>query len=97
MIERLRRNSELSLILVGAAITAGAYTLASLGRTASIPADIGPFLGIIVGLFVFAHLMVRRLAPGADGMLLPLAGLLNGLGYVFIARLDDDLAGLQAT
>ena len=29
--------------------------------------------------------------------MLPLAGLLNGLGYVFIARLDEDLAGLQAT
>ena len=39
----------------------------------------------------------RRYAPNADGMLLPLAGLLNGLGYVFIARLDDDLAALQAT
>ena len=30
-------------------------------------------------------------------MLLPLAALLNGLGYVIIARLDTDLAGLQAT
>ena len=30
-------------------------------------------------------------------MLLPLAVLLNGIGYVFIARLDEDLAALQAT
>ncbi len=29
-------------------------------------------------------------------MLLPLAGLLNGLGYVFIARLNDELAAQQA-
>jgi cell division protein FtsW (lipid II flippase) len=29
-------------------------------------------------------------------MLLPLAALLNGIGYVFIARLNPDLAGLQA-
>ena len=36
-------------------------------------------------------------APGADGTLLPLAALLNGLGYVMIARVDTDLAGLQAT
>jgi peptidoglycan glycosyltransferase len=97
MIERLRRNTELSLILLGAVITAGAYTLASLGTTSSIPANIGPFLAVILGLFLAAHLAVRKLAPGADGMLLPLAGLLNGIGYVFIVRLDKDLAGLQAT
>jgi peptidoglycan glycosyltransferase len=30
-------------------------------------------------------------------VLLPIAGLLNGIGYVMIARLDDRLAGLQAT
>jgi peptidoglycan glycosyltransferase len=96
MIERLRRNSELGLIVIGALITAAAYVLASLGRTASIPANAGPFLGIVLGLFVAAHLAVRKLAPGADGTLLPLAGLLNGIGYVFIARLDEDLAGLQA-
>jgi cell division protein FtsW (lipid II flippase) len=96
MIERLRRNSELGLIVIGALITAAAYTLASLGRTASIPANAGPFLGVVLALFVAAHLAVRKLAPGADGTLLPLAGLLNGIGYVFIARLDKDLAGLQA-
>jgi cell division protein FtsW (lipid II flippase) len=38
----------------------------------------------------------RHFAPNADGILLPLAGLLNGVGYVFIARLDADLAALQA-
>ena len=61
-----------------------------------------PFLGIVLGLLVTAHVATRRLAPGADGLLLPLAALLNGIGYVFIARLDEaaqdagSLAGLQA-
>src|SRR5205807_454313 len=40
---------------------------------------------------------VRRFAPAADPILLPVAGLLNGVGYVFITRLDRHLAGLQAT
>ena len=53
-------------------------------------------LGVVLGLLAVAHVATRRLAPAADGILLPLAALLNGIGYVFIARLDHKLAGLQA-
>lgn len=91
-----RRNTELGLILLVVVITAAAYTLASLGTLSVIPANIVPFLLAMLGLLVAAHLAVRRLAPDADPLLLPLAALLNGLGYVFIARLDEGLAGLQA-
>ena len=94
---RLRRNAELGLILLAVVITGGAYTLASLGETASVPGDIGPFLAVVFGLLIVAHIAVRRLAPEADGLLLPLAALLNGIGYVFIARLKPSLAGLQAS
>ena len=94
-----RRNVEFGLLVFGVICTAAAYTLASLGETASIPANIGPFLGVVVGLLMLAHVANRSLASTANPTLLPLAGLLNGLGYVFIARLDegDRLAGLQAT
>lgn len=51
---------------------------------------------MVLVLLLVAHLAVRRLAADADSLLLPLAGFLNGLGYVMIARLDEDLAGLQA-
>jgi cell division protein FtsW (lipid II flippase) len=91
-----RRRAELGLIVLAVLITGGAYTLASLGRTSSVPANIGPFLAVIFALLVIAHLAVRRLAPEADGLLLPLAAVLNGIGYVFIARLAPDKAGLQA-
>ena len=89
MIAIMRRRTELGLIVLGSVIIAGAYTLATLGRTSSIPANIGPFLGVVLGLFVAAHLATRRYARGADGLLLPIAALLNGIGYVFIARLDE--------
>lgn len=93
---RVRRNTELGLVVLAAVLTVGTYLLASLGSRSSLPANLIPFLGVILGLLAAAHVATRRLAPRADGMLLPLAGLLNGLGYVFIARLDPDLAGLQA-
>jgi cell division protein FtsW (lipid II flippase) len=102
MLRAVRRNTELGLIVLGTLVTVGAYLLASLAEDATIPADIGPFLGIVLGLQLVAHLAVRRLAPDADGTLVPIAGLLNGLGYVFIVRLDEakpdpkNLAGLQS-
>ncbi len=102
MLRAVRRNTELGLIVLGTLITVGAYLLASLAEDATIPGDLGAFLGIVLGLQLTAHLAIRRLAPDADGTLVPIAGLLNGLGYVFIVRLDeaeanpDGLAGLQA-
>jgi peptidoglycan glycosyltransferase len=92
-----RRRAELGLLILAIAITGGAYTLASLGQTSSVPANIGPFFAIITALFFAAHLAIRRLAPEADGLLFPLVALLNGIGYVFIARLDPELADNQAT
>ena len=97
MISTARRNTELGLIVIAVVVTGGAYVLASLGKTASLPANIGPFLGVVLALLVAAHVATRRLAPAADAVLLPVAALLNGIGYVFIARLDRHLAGLQAT
>jgi len=77
-------------------ITGGAYVLAALGQDSAIPPNVGPFLGIVLALFLVAHIVTRRLAPNADGTLLPVAGLLNGLGFVVIARVHEKLAWQQA-
>ncbi|MGQ0742931.1 MAG: FtsW/RodA/SpoVE family cell cycle protein [Acidimicrobiales bacterium] len=94
--DRSRRRVELGLMALVGLLTASAYMLASLGRTASLPANLVPFLLAVLGLMAAAHVATRKLAPGADGLLLPLAALLNGIGYVFVARLDPTLAGFQA-
>ena len=97
------RRVEMGIMALVAVVIVAGYALASLGTSASIPADLGPFLAWVLGLLVLAHVAVRRLAPAADPVILPLVFLLNGIGYVMIARLandvDDgaDLAGLQAT
>jgi len=90
------RTVELGLLLLTCLITASAYGLTSLGRASALPADIVPFLTIVVVLLLTAHVVVRRLAPLADGLLLPLVALLNGLGYAMIARLDPKLADSQS-
>ncbi len=94
---RSHRTTEAGLLFLAGLVIGSAYALASLGRAAVLPADIWPFLGVILGLFLVAHVGVRRLAPHADPLLMPLAVFLNGLGYVLIARLDSELAAQQAT
>ena len=91
-----RRRTELGLIFLVVVLTGGLYALAGFGKAGNLPANMGPFLAILFALLVIAHLAMRRLAPNADPILLPVAGLLNGIGYVFIARLSNHEARLQA-
>ena len=91
------RATELGLIILASSITIAIYALVGLGEQASLPANIVPFLVVVLALLGLAHMAIRRFAAQADGVLLPIAVLLNGIGYVFIARLDEDLAALQAT
>ncbi len=85
-----RRNAELGLGLLAVIITVGGYILVALSKGPSLPPNIWFFLAVLIGLYVVAHIAVRRLAPRADGALLPLAALLNGIGFVVITRIDRD-------
>ena len=92
-----KRNVEASLLFGAFVIIIGLYVLASFGKYSSLPVNITPFLIAMVLLFVLAHLAMKKFAPHANQILLPVAGALNGVGYVVIARLQEDLAGLQAS
>ncbi|MEU6174906.1 FtsW/RodA/SpoVE family cell cycle protein [Streptantibioticus parmotrematis] len=83
-----RRNTELLMLLFAVAIPVLAYANVGLAKNGSIPAGMlgyGLGLGLIAGV---AHVMVRKFAPYADPLMLPIATLLNGLGLVLIYRLD---------
>ncbi len=82
-----RRRTELGLLVLSTLIIVATYVLAAAGTTAKIPADLGPFLAIVIGLALAAHIANRLYAPDANPVLLPLVSLLNGLGYVMIARI----------
>ena len=88
--------SELILGLLALGITVFGYVLVQLADTPNLPPDLWAILAAVSGLFVVAHLAVRRFAPEADPTLLPLTVLLTGFGFVMISRLDRDLARVQA-
>jgi cell division protein FtsW (lipid II flippase) len=83
---RSRRRTELIMLGFALLVVLLAYAAASLGLS-------GKLSGLPVVLLVYAmvmlgaHAAVRRLAPYADPLMLPLAALLNGLGIVMIYRL----------
>ncbi|WP_371777328.1 FtsW/RodA/SpoVE family cell cycle protein [Streptomyces sp. NBC_01438] len=84
-----RRNTELMMMVFAIAISVFAYANVGLALDGSLPSGMfGYSLGLIL-LGGVAHLVVRKFAPYADPLLLPLATLLNGLGLVLIWRLDQ--------
>jgi cell division protein FtsW (lipid II flippase) len=85
---RRRRNAELAMLVIAIAVAAGGYVAANLGFTGELPDDVFLVVGAFAVVFFAAHIAVRRLAPYADPLLLPLAAFLNLLGLVLIHRLD---------
>ena len=84
-----RRNTELALLVFAVIIPVFAYANVGLALNDELPAGMlayGLGLGLLAGV---AHLVVRKFAPYADPLMLPIATLLNGLGLVLIWRLDQ--------
>jgi cell division protein FtsW (lipid II flippase) len=85
---RGRRRTELVMLAFAVGVVVLAYAAVGLGlrgKLPGLPAD----LVVFAALMVAAHLAIRRFAPHADPLLLPLAALLNGLGIVMIYRLQE--------
>ena len=87
---------ELRLGLMAAVIAVFGYLLVQLAERPNLPTDLWLLVVAVIGMYVVAHIAVRRLAPDADPVLLPLAAFLNGIGFVTISRLDPALARIQA-
>ncbi|TJZ50158.1 FtsW/RodA/SpoVE family cell cycle protein [Streptomyces piniterrae] len=85
-----RRNTELAMLVFAVLIPVFAYINVGLAKDHSVPAGVLGYalgLGLLAGV---AHLVVRKWAPYADPLMLPIATLLNGMGLVFIWRLDQE-------
>ena len=84
---RGRRRTELIMLIFGFALVAFAFANVGYSLKGKLPSSMVEYLGAFVVITVLGHVAVRRLAPWADPLLLPLAALLNGLGIVMTYRL----------
>jgi len=92
-----RRRTELGLLVFAAVLTVALYVVAELGTKNKIPPHVGPILLVILGISLIGHIANRWLVPNANPIILPLAALLNGIGYVVIVRWTAAAAKSQAT
>ncbi len=88
LVPRKRRGAELTLTLLAVLIGVGAYCAVGLGAEGRVPADALRLVIFLVAAAVATHLLVRKVAPYADPVLLPLVICLNGLGLAMIYRID---------
>ena len=76
------------MLILAIVITSIAYALVGLSLRPVLPSGVALYGGALAALALAAHLVTRRMAPGADPLLLPMAFLLNGIGLVMVRRID---------
>lgn len=101
---RTGRARELGLLVGAVVLGMGAFAQVELAMNDTLPADFYLSTAGLVVLATALHLLVRRVAPFADQVILPVAVALNGIGLAMIHRLDlaeqasgrtSELAGKQ--
>jgi cell division protein FtsW (lipid II flippase) len=85
---RTGRAAELGLLIFAAVIVTSALVIVELNQNRTLTWDLAWYGGGYLVALAVTHLLVRRFAPYADPVLMPVAALLNGLGLVMIHRLD---------
>jgi cell division protein FtsW (lipid II flippase) len=83
-----RRNSELFLLIVGLLVGAGALVLVALALNEDQVSKATPYIVALVVGYVTAHIVVRKVAPQGDQLILPITAVLNALGLAAIFRLS---------
>ncbi len=93
----VRPRTGLLLLLVALVASVAAYAMVGLGLRGRVPRDIVVYSLTLGGAYLLAWGVVRWTAPRADPVLLPIAGMLGGLGLAMIYRLlPADVANAQA-
>jgi cell division protein FtsW (lipid II flippase) len=86
---RQSRRSELLMLAFAIGVMLFAFVNVKLGMKGIHFSTLITYVVAFAVVMLFAHLAIRRWAPYADPLLLPLAAVLNGLGIVFLYRLQE--------
>ena len=90
------RNRELAALLTVGLLTAIGFATVYTALKSQISTGSLGYAVFFFGLYLVAHVVVRRTVPYADGALLPLTAVLTVFGIVTIYRLDPGDGGRQA-
>ncbi|MBA2740901.1 MAG: FtsW/RodA/SpoVE family cell cycle protein [Actinobacteria bacterium] len=90
------RGRELFGLVLAALVAALALTSVTLAQSAEISPTVASYVAFFLGVYIAAHIVVRQVAPYADGALLPLTATLTGLGLIVNYRLDSGDGRRQA-
>ncbi|MCL2331953.1 MAG: FtsW/RodA/SpoVE family cell cycle protein [Actinomycetia bacterium] len=83
----IRRNTELALLFAAALPVLVLFALLGTQHGGVFTWTYLMVPGSLLALFACAHLALRKLAPGADPVLLPATFLLSGVGLAYVQRL----------
>ena len=92
-----RRNAELFLLVFAVLIVVAAEAAVESAQDGRFSGRLIAYAAVPIGVGIVTHLVIRKVAPYADPLLLPIAVLLNGLGLVMIHRLDPALKSQAAS
>jgi len=90
------RSRELAGLVLAGLVAATAFASVALARDSELSPRALAWVVAFAGLYLVAHVAVRRTAPYADGALLPLTAVLTAVGLVTIYRLDSEDGARQA-
>ncbi len=96
---RLLLGLELSLLVFAIAVGIAAVVIIDLTVLEHVTTTLLPTGAVFVVAILALHITVRRIAPDADPLILPLATVLNVIGVAMIYRIDlaEGLAGWEST
>jgi peptidoglycan glycosyltransferase len=93
---RTSGTASLALTILAIVLAIAALFQVTLGQKGRIPSKVAPYVALFVIGYLAGHLLVRRLAPQADPAFFPCAGLLAGMGFAMVYRLDPGKTADQA-